>query len=214
MVGAAHQLHLTRSPSWLTPPLHRAPCGQNSPRWPGAGEGQGREGRGASGHLQTPPARRAPPPPPSLASWRPRKPGSGVGKEIQPPRWPQVWESVLQGSQTQVSWAPGPPLSPCPTGLPKRFREPFPRAEHRIGWPQVWLPCLSLPPWLPSSRGWGLLFAKEASGPGLVEPRRTRSPQTLPACLARSCPLAGLRPCPPSPRRRATEGQGRCSFSP
>lgn len=112
-----------------------------------------------------------------------------------------MWESVLQGSQTQVSWAPGPPLSPCPTGLPKRFREPFPRAEHRIGWLQVWLPCLSLPPWLPSSRGWGLLFAKEASGPGLVEPRRTQTP-----CMPG--PLLPARWPPPLPSFPEAESHG------
>lgn len=103
----------------------------------------------------------------------------------------------------------GPRPSPVPLPhLPaKAFLRAIPRTEHRIGWPQVWLPCLSLPSWLPSSRGWGLLFAKEASGPGLVEPRRTRSPQTLPACLAGSCPL--LASAPPSfPKAESRGGPG------
>lgn len=186
-------------------------------RIPHAGQGQGRDRAVREGGPQDISRPYQPGGPlPLLPPWPHGGPGSqGLesGRKSSPPGGLRCGRVSFRAARLRF---PGPQALPCPPAPPpcQSVSESHSanRTPNRLAAGLAALPVAAVV--APQQPRVGSPVCQGSLRPRACGAAQDTEPTDSPCMPGRVLPAAGLRPCPPSPRRRATEGQGRCSFSP
>lgn len=186
-------------------------------RIPHAGQGQGRDRAVREGGPQDISRPYQPGGPlPLLPPWPHGGPGSqGLesGKKSSPPDGLRCGRVSFRAARLRF---PGPQALPCPPAPPpcQSVSESHSanRTPNRLAAGLAALPVAAAV--APQQPRVGSPVCQGSLRPRACGAAQDTEPTDSPCMPGRVLPARWPPPCPPSPRRRAAEGQGRCSFSP